>query len=49
MSIEEVDSKYIHKYPININQGITQEIAEDVAKNLHLPPSLLGDATNVIL
>jgi len=47
MSIEEVDSKYIHKFPININEGITDKVAQEVAKSLNLPPSLLGEATEV--
>jgi len=44
MNIEEVDSKFIHKFPIDINKGITDETAKEIAKALGVPNSLLADA-----
>jgi len=44
MNIEEVDSKFIHKFPIDLNKGITDETAKEIAKALGVPNSLLADA-----
>lgn len=40
MNIEEVDKKYIHKFNIDMKDGISDKVANEVAEALMLPPSL---------
>lgn len=47
-SIEEVDPKFIHKYPIKVKEGLTTETAQEIAKSLMLPPSLLKEGTEMV-
>jgi len=47
MNIEEVDKKYIHKFNIDINDGITDQMCREVADALLLPKSLHSQATNL--
>jgi len=48
MNIEEVDQKFIHKFPVDINKGLTDETAKEVAKALGVSPSLQAEAETVM-
>lgn len=48
MNIEEVDQKFIHKFPVDINKGLTNETASEVAKALGVSSSLQAEAEAVI-
>jgi len=47
MNIEEVDEKFIHKFPVDINIGVTDEIAKDVANRLGVPKNLIPETAQV--
>lgn len=47
MSIEEVDPQFIHKFYVNFQDGITDQIAREVAEALMLPKSLNDEAIKV--
>lgn len=48
-SIEEVDPKYIHKFPINILEGIQEQTAKDIAHCLNVPPSLVDETSKMVM